>query len=120
LANVKKERRPAQVVSLFGWLVGFAGSQAQLGNPIPIECVPISMGISPAAIFADQGAVRFAAFAPAPADGGQMKAADGLVTNGAVVTFFQAVTAIESFGGRVFITEYAEFYRHGFLLHNVS
>jgi hypothetical protein len=71
------------------------------------------VGVSSAAIFADQGAVRFTALTPAPADGGQVKTADGLVANGTVVALGQSVTAIESFGGRVFITEYAEFYGHG-------
>jgi hypothetical protein len=71
------------------------------------------VGVGSAATFANLGAVSLAAFTPAPADGGQVKTAGGLVADGTVVTFFQAITAIQSFGGRVFITEDTEFYGHG-------
>ena len=70
------------------------------------------MSVRPAAIFADQGAVRFAAISPAPTDGRQVKAADRLVADGAIVAVGQTIASIQPFGGRVFITQYAEFNGH--------
>lgn len=53
----------------------------RLRNPVPIECVPIAVGVGALAITANEGSSGCAAVAPTPAHGGQVLAAGGLVAN---------------------------------------
>jgi hypothetical protein len=52
-------------------------------DPIPTVAVPIAMFVAADALFAHLSRIDLAAAAPAPADGGQVVTAGGLITHGA-------------------------------------
>ena len=84
-------------------------------NPIPVKRIPLAVGVAALAALAHQRRIHFTVRAPAPAHGGEVVAAGGLLADGAHFALLQPGTAVAPAHEGVFLTQITTLYAHNFL-----